>query len=72
MWEQCRKRALVTEICIVGFCAVAVYSGRFNWPTIIAMFVVMQIGFVLGSYWGARIQKQAEAADRKLPLEDKL
>jgi hypothetical protein len=68
MWAQYRKTVIPMQILIVAVCAYLSYSGR-NWQTVGLVFATMQFASILGAWWGVRLRKQLESADKKLPLD---
>jgi uncharacterized membrane protein YfcA len=72
MWEQYRKTAVVMQGFIVAACAAMKYFMRLPWPAVAVMFVVMQLGALLGAWWGARLRRKLTAQEEELPLRRKL
>jgi uncharacterized membrane protein YfcA len=69
MWAQYKKTLIPTQIFIIGACVLGYYWGRLNVFQVIAAFVMMQLGSLLGAWWAARLKRQLSAEDEKLPLE---
>ena len=71
MWEQYRKTAAFTQIFILGVCAAMRIFVKMPWPAVAALFVAMQMGALLGTWWGVRMRGRAVAQDEDddLPLK---
>ena len=68
MWEQYRKRFVLTQLFILSLSAVLKFYVKADWLNTIAAFVVMQFGAVIGAWWGARLSRKIEAKRDQLPL----
>ncbi len=68
MWQQYKKTFLVTQISIVIFCAIALYMTRGNLPGCLTLFVMMQMGSVVGAWYGVRLRTRMQHRAQALPL----
>ena len=68
MWEQYRKRFVLTQLFILSLSAVLKFYVKADWANTIAAFVVMQLGGVIGAWWGARLSRKILAKRDQLPL----
>lgn len=57
------------QIVIFVVCTFLYYTGRTSGGGTLMVFAGMQIAALLGAWWGARIRKQIEGNDERLPLE---
>ncbi len=71
MWEQYRKTLVPMQLFIVAACAAALFFGRMPPVAVGATFVVMELGALLGAWWGARLQRRLRARQEELPLRRK-
>ena len=69
MWEQYRKTAAFTQIFVVAVCAAMRYFVKMPWAAVAALFVAMQLGALLGTWWGVRLRRRVTAEDDDLPLK---
>lgn len=69
MWAIYLKRLPITQGLILLVCAVLkFYYGR-PWGQVAAFFLFLQVAGLLGAWWGMRLKRQIETADRRLPLD---
>jgi hypothetical protein len=71
MFKQYRKTLIPSQILILAICAFFHFSGRSNPRFILLLFIAMQLGAVLGAWWGSRLKRQIQDADKRLPLENR-
>ena len=71
MWQQSRQTLILTQIFIIGACALLYLSGRMTLPATLVVFIVMQVGGVLGAVFGARLKEKREHRQSRLPLDRK-
>ncbi len=71
MWQQWKKTAPLMQVFIIGLCALAAYQGK-SAGFVAMTFVLMQIGSLLGAWWGAKIKRKIEDRESRLPLQDRL
>jgi uncharacterized membrane protein YfcA len=69
MWEQYRKTAAITQIFILAVCAAMRFFMNMPWLAALAMFVIMQLGALFGTWWGVRMRRRATAEEDDLPLK---
>ena len=69
MWDQYRKTAAFTQIFIVAMCAAMRIFTNMPWAAVAALFVAMQLGALLGTWWGVRMRRRPAAGDDDLPLK---
>jgi uncharacterized membrane protein YfcA len=69
MWEQYRKTAAFTQIFVLAVCAAMRYFVNMPWPAVAALFVAMQFGALLGTWWGVRMRGRATSDEDDLPLK---
>jgi uncharacterized membrane protein YfcA len=69
MWQQYRKYLIPTQLFIFAMCAVLYYMRHMALPSVIAVFIVMQIGGLVGSWWGTRLKNKMNAQRDRLPLD---
>jgi hypothetical protein len=67
MWQTYWKRFPLMQGLILVLCAVMYYVLKLRWAQVAATFVVMEIGAVLGAWYGTRMRKRVESQD-DLPL----
>jgi uncharacterized membrane protein YfcA len=56
MWEQYKRTFVFTQVVIVFITCLA-YLGQRQWPTAALLFLVMQVGAVVGAVWAARLRR---------------
>ena len=69
MWEQYRKTAPLTQIFVIAVCAAMRYFANMPWAAVAALFVAMQLGALLGTWWGVRMRGKVIADEDDLPLK---
>jgi hypothetical protein len=69
MWDHYRRMLFPTQAFILLACLVGYAWGQLSLNKVLPAFVLMQAAAVLGAWWAARIKRQVEADDRRLPLE---
>ena len=69
MWGQYRKTVVPMQLFIVALCAAALFVAKFHWLAVLVMFLVMQLGAVIGAWWAASLQRRLAARQDRLPLE---
>ena len=67
MLEQYRKTLIPMQIGIFAVCAFLLFR-HVPLLAVLYFFLVMQLGAVLGAWWGARIRRKVRAARGELPL----
>ena len=72
MWKQYRKTTVVVQPFIATLCLVMKYLMRMPWPAVAVMFLVMQVGALLGAWWGARLRRKVTEQEEELPLKRRL
>jgi uncharacterized membrane protein YfcA len=55
MWAQYKKTFVFTQVVIVVVTCIA-YLGQRQWPAAALLFLVMQVGAVLGAAWALRLR----------------
>jgi uncharacterized membrane protein YfcA len=69
MWAQYRKTLIPTQVVILTVCLITLLVFKAPWQGILAIFVAMQIGAVLGARWAMRLKRKIEASrPDRLPL----
>jgi uncharacterized membrane protein YfcA len=68
MWEQYRKTAAITQTFVLAVCAAMWFFANIPWPAVAALFVAMQLGALLGTWWGVRMRRRVTAEEDDLPL----
>lgn len=71
MWEAYRKRFVFTQLFILVVCAALRFGAKTPWPNIGVFFGCMQIGGVVGAWWGNRLAKKIQASRDRLPLDQR-
>ena len=69
MWAQYRKTLIPTQLLVVAVCLGAYYLGGMPPAAVAVIFIVMQVGAIIGTWWGLRIKRQLRDADERLPLD---
>jgi uncharacterized membrane protein YfcA len=69
MWIQYRKTLIPTQVVVATVCLLTLLLFKAPWQGIVAIFVAMQIGAVLGARWAIRLRRKIEASRQdRLPL----
>jgi uncharacterized membrane protein YfcA len=68
MWEQYRKTLIPTQVVVAIVCLGVLILFHAPWQGVLAMFLAMQIGAILGARWGVRLKRKVEASQGRLPL----
>jgi uncharacterized membrane protein YfcA len=71
MWAAYKKTLLPMQVFIAILCIVAATYGEMPLPAVVAMLVFLEIGALAGAWYGNRLKRKIEAADEKLPLQDR-
>ncbi len=71
MWEQYRRYAVFNQLFIVAACATALWFLHWPWFVVLLVFLLMQLGALVGAAWGARLKRKIEGQANRLPLEDR-
>ena len=58
MWEHYRKTLIPMQLFIIAACAAAYLFKLMPWQAVLVTFVVMQLGALLGAWWGYRLRRQ--------------
>lgn len=69
MWRAWWKRFWVTQLLIAGVCAVLRFHFGRDWAHVGIFFGAMQLGGILGAWWGHRLGKQIEQSEDRLPRD---
>ena len=69
MWEQYRKTLFATQLFILTVCGLMIY-GHVQFTGVLVVFVVMQLGALIGARWAARLRRKVLESKSKddLPL----
>jgi uncharacterized membrane protein YfcA len=59
MWEQYKRTFVFTQVVIVFITCLA-YLGQRQWPMAALLFLVMQVGAVLGAAWAQRLRRNLD------------
>jgi len=68
MWAQYRKTLIPTQILAATVCLCTLLLFKAPWQSIVAIFIAMQIGAILGARWAVRLKRKIEGARGHLPL----
>jgi len=69
MWAQYRKTLIPTQVVILTVCLCMYFVFKAPWQGILAIFLAMQIGAILGARWAVRLKRKIEASrQERLPL----
>jgi hypothetical protein len=68
MWQQYRKTLVPIQLFIFA-AAITCYFVTRLWPVAVTVFLIMQVGAVLGAAWAARLKAKMRAAEDRLPLK---
>ena len=69
MWEQYRKTLIPLQAIILIACGWLYLTGQAPLMGVLVIFLVMQLGAVLGAMWAARIKHRIERNRDRLPLD---
>lgn len=69
MWEQYRKTVVPMQLFILALCAAVLFFAKFHWLAVLLMFLIMQLGAVVGAWWAASLQRRIRARQDRLPLQ---
>ncbi len=72
MWQHYRKTLLPTQLFIFGVCAALYWYSKPPLPTLLFLFLTMQLASILGAWWGARLRAKMRRREQALPLERRL
>ena len=67
MWAQYRKTLIPTQLIVITICLCMFFLFKAPWLSILAVFVAMQIGAIVGARWAMRLKRKI-AASRGEPL----
>jgi hypothetical protein len=67
MWAIYWKRLPITQLFILGVCALLRFAFASPWPKVAALFVVMQFSALAGAWWGNRLRRDLEQTDHRRP-----
>lgn len=59
--EYYRRTLIPMQLCILGICAILYFKAAMPPVGILCFFVVMQLGSVVGAWWGTRLTRKMEA-----------
>ncbi len=68
-WSQYKKTFVVSQLFIVTICLVSYFVMKLQPPVIFTIFIAMQLGSVAGAFFGARLRRQLDEQDKRLPLD---
>jgi uncharacterized membrane protein YfcA len=68
MWQTYWKRFPVMQGMILILCAIMLFVIKLHWVQVAATFVIMQLGAVLGAWYGTRLRKRIESRPDDLSL----
>ncbi len=68
MWNHYRDNFLPTQLIILFVCAAMWLVMHMPALGIVTFFVAMQLGFVAGAAWAARLRRRMLARRERLPL----
>ena len=69
MWAQYRKTLIPTQLIVITICLCTLLLFKAPWQGVVAIFVAMQIGAILGARWAVRLRRKIEASrGNPLPL----
>jgi hypothetical protein len=69
MWAIYWKRLPITQGLILAVCALLkFYYGR-PWGQVAVFFLFLQFAGLLGVWWGARLRRQIQGSEQRLPLD---
>jgi hypothetical protein len=69
MWQQYRKHLIATQLFILAMCAVLYFLGKAPLASIVSVFAVMQLGALVGAWWGTRLKAKMQRDSDRLPLD---
>jgi uncharacterized membrane protein YfcA len=70
MWAQYKRTLIPTQLLIITVALILIYGVKDTTPTLVVVTViVMELGSLLGAWWGARLKRKIEGRSEKLPLE---
>lgn len=68
MWAQYRKTAIPIQLMILVAAVVLYGFAKVPLPGLLLFLVAMEVGAILGAWWGARLKRKLNAEFDKLPL----
>ena len=68
MWQQYRKTLVPIQLFILA-ASITCYFVTRQWPVALAVFLIMEVGAVLGAAWAARLKNKMDRANDRLPLK---
>ncbi len=68
MWAQYRKTLIPTQFIVLTICLCTLLLFKAPWQGVVAIFVAMEIGAILGARWAVRLRRKIEASRNPLPL----
>lgn len=71
-WYFYRATVVPMQLFILVTCGVFYYSMHAPWLAVLVLFLVMQVGLVVGAVWGAALHRRRVRRDQMLPLERRL
>ena len=71
MWEQYRKTLIPTQFIVLTICLCTLLLFKAPWQGVLAIFVAMQIGAILGARWAVRLKRKIEVSRGGLPLSQR-
>jgi uncharacterized membrane protein YfcA len=71
MWEQYRKTLVPFQLFILAATVTMYFITGRQLLAALVVFVVMQVGSLIGAAWGARLKRRVGQRDDELPLQRK-
>jgi hypothetical protein len=72
MWQQYRRTLIPTQLFIVAVCVTVYFKATdHQWLPVAVIFLVMQLGALIGAAWATRLKRRLTANDDALPLSRK-
>lgn len=68
MWAQYKKTLVVTQLMILAVCCLVLYVTHGNLANTLGVFLVMQLGGVIGAWYGVRLRDRVLQQTQRLPL----
>jgi hypothetical protein len=68
MWQHYRKTIVVVQLFILALCTAMKFLLSMPWLAVGVLFLVMQPGALLGTWYGVRMRERAVAKEDDLPL----